>query len=192
VNAREPKDRRVARTQRLLRDALLALIRERGWDEVTVQDVCERADVGRSTFYVHFADKEELLLSGFELFRAQLRAHVATSPGEPFSFLRPLVEHVREHQQLSRALMGKRSHQAIQKEFLALVSDMVEADLAPRMPAGPPRSAVVRYVAGALSELLVWWLGGRTGLDATQIEHIAHTLCSAVLTADFKPRSRAR
>ena len=144
---------------------------------------------GRSTFYVHFADKEELLLSGFELFREQLRAHVAASATEPFTFIRPLIEHVREHQQLSRALMGKRSHQAVQKEFLRVVSEMVEADVAQMMPAGPQRTAVVRYVAGALAELLVWWLDGRTGLDAGEIEHIALALCRAVLKARRELRS---
>ena len=67
-------DRRVRRTRRALRDALLELTLERGWDEVNVLDVCERADVARSTFYTHFADKEELLLSGFDDLRAALRA----------------------------------------------------------------------------------------------------------------------
>lgn len=59
-------DRRVQRTRRQLREALITLILERGWDAVSVRDVCEKADVGRSTFYVHFADKENLLLSGFD------------------------------------------------------------------------------------------------------------------------------
>ena len=49
-------DRRVRRTQRQLRDSLVTLILERGWDAITVRDVCEHADVGRSTFYVHYAD----------------------------------------------------------------------------------------------------------------------------------------
>src|SRR5690242_18297174 len=66
-------DRRIQRTRRLLHEAILELIHERGWDAITVQDVCERADVGRSTFYVHFADKEELLVSGFGQLRDHLR-----------------------------------------------------------------------------------------------------------------------
>lgn len=188
MSARGMLDRRVARTQRSLRDALIALIHERGWDVVTVQDICERADVGRSTFYVHFADKEELLLSGFELFRGQLREHVAARADEPLAFLRPLIEHVREHQRMSRALVGKRSHQAVQREFMRLVSEMVERDVAPLMAAGPRRNAVVRYLAGAVAELLVWWLDNRTGLDAAEIERIALQLGRAVLSAI--PRAR--
>src|SRR5687768_13088670 len=67
-----PVDPRVVRTRRQLRDALVASILERGWEAVSVTDVCERAEIGRSTFYVHFADKEELLLSGFDELHAAL------------------------------------------------------------------------------------------------------------------------
>ena len=53
-------DRRVLRTRAVLRDALITLVGESGWDAITVQDICDRAKVGRSTFYMHFADKEDL------------------------------------------------------------------------------------------------------------------------------------
>ena len=58
------EDRRVQRTRTLLLDALLDLIAEKGYAAVTVQDIVDRANVGRSTFYAHFLDKRELLLSG--------------------------------------------------------------------------------------------------------------------------------
>src|SRR5262249_477652 len=56
--APNPTDRRVVRTRQTLRAALIALLYERGWDAISVQDICGRAGVGRSTFYTHFADKE--------------------------------------------------------------------------------------------------------------------------------------
>src|SRR5919198_2154855 len=72
-------DRRVLRTRAALREALLALIVERGWDAVGIRDICARATVGRSTFYTHFADKEELLFSGFDDLRSMLRASKRTT-----------------------------------------------------------------------------------------------------------------
>ena len=51
----------------------MAMVIENEWDEITVQRLCERADVGRSTFYTHFADKEDVLLSGFD----ELRLHLS-------------------------------------------------------------------------------------------------------------------
>ncbi len=59
-------DRRVQRTQALLQDALLALIEEKGYAAITVQDILDRANLGRSTFYMHYRDKDDLLVSGFE------------------------------------------------------------------------------------------------------------------------------
>jgi len=67
------EDRRVQRTKRLLREALLALIREKRFEALSVQDVIDRADVGRATLYVHFDNKEDLLVSGFDGLRASLK-----------------------------------------------------------------------------------------------------------------------
>src|ERR1700694_2091739 len=59
-------DRRVQRTKQLLRDSLMALILERGYDATRVEDITERANLGRATFYLHYRDKEELLISSLE------------------------------------------------------------------------------------------------------------------------------
>ena len=63
------EDRRVQRTRELLRGALFSLIREKGFEVLTVQDIIDRANVGRATFYAHFDNKEDLLLSGFDVLR---------------------------------------------------------------------------------------------------------------------------
>src|SRR5512138_2230623 len=70
-------DRRVRRTHAALRGALVDLIVERGWDGFSVQDLCDRADVGRSTFYLHFADKEEVLAGAFADLGKELRAELS-------------------------------------------------------------------------------------------------------------------
>jgi AcrR family transcriptional regulator len=61
-------DRRVQKTRKLLQDALIDLISEKGLEAVTIQEILDRANVGRSTFYTHFQDKYELLHSSFEEF----------------------------------------------------------------------------------------------------------------------------
>src|ERR1700689_2620367 len=58
-------DRRVRRTERALREAFVALVNERGYDKISVEDITERADVARATFYAHYAGKDELLTSVF-------------------------------------------------------------------------------------------------------------------------------
>ena len=64
ANAHARPDRRVARTKRQLSKALIELILEKGYDHVTNQDILDRADVGRSTFYAHYESKDVLLVDG--------------------------------------------------------------------------------------------------------------------------------
>src|SRR4029453_18388205 len=86
-------DRRGRRTRELLRRALLSLVQEQGYERITVQDILDRADVGRSTFYAHYRDKDDLLLSGFEDIRSALaaeRAAAAETAGGTSPLLPPL------------------------------------------------------------------------------------------------------
>ncbi|HLA33291.1 MAG TPA: helix-turn-helix domain-containing protein, partial [Rhodocyclaceae bacterium] len=67
-------DRRVQRTRNALREALVELMMERTWDEIGVQDICERANIGRSTFYMHFSSKDEWQQGAFDDLRREIRA----------------------------------------------------------------------------------------------------------------------
>jgi len=108
------RDRRVQRTQHFLRNALFSLIQEKGFESLSVQDIIDRADVGRATFYAHFDNKEDLLLSGFEDLRALLkeRQRQALSHGtifeeRIFGFSHEMLTHVNEHRHLFQAVVGK-------------------------------------------------------------------------------------
>jgi len=176
----------VQRTRRALREALIALILERGWDGFSVQDVCDRADVGRSTFYTHFADKEDLVVGGFEDLRRTLRAPFATRGGEParsFRFSRGLIEHAREQQRLFRAVIGKRSGQLVQKKFRELVLDLVREELGALLAPGFRREATVVFVAGAFVEILTWSLEAKSTLPPEEVDALFHDLATPVLEA---------
>lgn len=178
-------DRRVLRTRQALRDALVALLLERGWDALTVQDVCERANVGRSTFYVHFADKEELLISGFADLRAALRGGAARPRKDearrPLAFTRGLLEHVSENRRLFRALVGKRSALVVQRQFRRTVLDLVKEDLELVSSRRVPLDAAAHYLTGALVEVITWWLEGHGDIPVDDVERMLETLSGAVL-----------
>ncbi|MHB8875490.1 MAG: TetR/AcrR family transcriptional regulator [Myxococcaceae bacterium] len=172
------------RTLRTLREALIELMLERGWEDTSVQHVCDRADVGRSTFYTHFADKEDLLISGFEELRMALREQQAASAStRALGFARGLIEHAHEHRRLFRAIVGKRSGQVVQQRFRQLLVDLVHEELAALAPAGPRLDGTVHYVAGALFELLMWWLDARNPLPPADLEQLFHRLTTPVLAA---------
>ncbi len=168
-------DRRVRRTRRALREALIALMLERGWDSVSVQDICDRAEVGRSTFYTHFADKEELLVGGFNDLRQTLRAGLAQSSASraPLRFARGMIDHAHENQRLFRALVGKRSGQVVLRRFRELIVDLVREDLIVlHESSGPTMGAAVHFIAGAFLELLTWWLDTRNSLQPSDVERL--------------------
>ncbi len=189
-------DRRVQRTRRALRDALVALILERGWERFTVQDVCDRADVGRSTFYTHFADKEELVGGGLEDLGRALRAQLAASGRTgPLGFSRGLIEHAHEQRRLFLAIVGKKSGHVVQRRFRELVLELVREDLATVLAAGPRRDAVVAFVAGAFIELLTWSLEARSSLAPEELDTLFHELAEPVLAEarqNAQPSPRVR
>jgi AcrR family transcriptional regulator len=179
--ARRP-DRRVPRTHRALREALLHLIRERGWDGVRVQDVCERADVGRSTFYLHFADKEELLVSGFGDLRKALRAHLAGASGEPLDFALALMEHARDFKEVYKAMLGRRTGLLIQRSFMDVLKELVAEDLArAAAPGNVVPEVAVSYVAGAFWEVLSWWFEQRKPPPAEELAAVFKRLTLPLL-----------
>ncbi len=166
------EDRRVQRTQQLLRTALFGLIQEKGFEKVSVQDIIDRANVGRATFYAHFDNKEDLLLSGFDAFRESLRQRQREARSSPttldeqaFAFSRDMIAHVDEYRHLLKAMAGKRSGAAVQNVFRKLVVDLVRDDLKAMVARNESRravnDAVVEFIAGGLIGLLAWWLESR-------------------------------
>ena len=104
-------DRRVRRTQHALRTALIELTLEKGFEAVTILEITERADVGRSTFYAHFADKEDLLQDSIEMLHRHLeeriRARDTRLNGEvhpALAFCLPMLEHILDARELFDAI----------------------------------------------------------------------------------------
>ncbi len=178
-------DRRVQRTRRALTEALIALILERGWDGFGIGELCQRADVGRSTFYTHFADKEDVVGAGFEDLRRALRAQLqaGSDPPRPLGFSLGLLDHAHGHRRLFQALIGKRSWHIVQRKFHGLVTELVKEDLAPLLPAGPRRDGAVAFLAGGFFDLLTWSLEARGPHTPEQVDALFHTLAAPVLAA---------
>jgi|UPI0003777B5D AcrR family transcriptional regulator len=146
-------DRRVRRTRRLLQQALVALITERGYERVTVQEVLDRADVGRTTFYAHFRDKDALFASCFDDLRADLERELAamggSPPDDPASPIGVIFEHAHRNQPVYRAVGAAHLHDLL---FSALRDHL--AGHGARLPV----EIVAEYHASALVGVLGWWV----------------------------------
>src|SRR5215510_4017956 len=132
-------DRRVRRTRELLQRALLSLIQERGYDRITVQDIIDRADIGRSTFYAHYRDKDDLLLSGFEDIRSALAAEraAAEQAAGTSEFLQPLLtvfRHVEAHRHFWQPLVRKGGADVVVRILRDYVTDLVREHFRSQFP----------------------------------------------------------
>ncbi len=196
----EREDRRVRRTRRLLRQALLTLVTEKDYDRITVQDVLDRADLSRATFYAHFRDKDDLLVSGFEDLRETMRGAMAAfareeeAPcGGSLAATRALFGHVAEHRRLHRALVRSRAGtvvlRRVREELVALAREHFEDVIATRraVPAVPVE-VVAEHVIGALLGVVTWWLDHDTRYSADQMAAMFERLTAPALEAGWEQR----
>jgi AcrR family transcriptional regulator len=188
--AAKTPDRRVQRTRKLLEDALIALILEKGYEAVTIQDIIDRANVGRSTFYAHFLDKQQLLLSGFEhlrVFLAQQHVAVARAGERRLRFSLPMFEHACSYRPVYRALVGKQSGVIVRQHIEHLLTDLARdelAALAPRDANTPiPLEVVAHATVSLFMGLLMWCLDHEWPDTAAQMDAIFQQLALPAILA---------
>lgn len=179
IDKERKTDRRVNRTRRCLREALFNLILERGYDSVTIEDITERADLGRTTFYLHYRDKEDLLmesaremvddlilqLSQLPWVRYTSRIGETPNGGMLEEALALTFQHVEKNAGFYRiVLRGEGTYSAIQRLrqiIIQAITDLLE-DLQrnDKLSLNPqvPLEIYLHSLAGAWIGLVTWWL----------------------------------
>jgi AcrR family transcriptional regulator len=183
MNTPNLDDRRSQRTRRLLHKALTELMQEKRYDKISVQDIIDRADVGRSTFYAHFQDKEELAVSGLEDMLDQLVNNLDAHPaGEHAPILPTLVlfNHVYEKQDMFKALTKGHAMDLFLEQGQEYWTRRMSADLQARLPQGfqpkIPIPVLATYIAGSLVTLLKWWLDNKMPYSPKTMQEMADQL----------------
>ena len=179
-------DRRVRRTRQLLRDALMELTLERGYDRVTVQDILDKADVGRSTFYAHYRDKDDLLVSEFEALHPSLSLRPSGTDAGPqgtAGFLEPLRGAFRDAEADRRrykAFVGRQGSDAVRRLLPEPLSNMVAEHIRVQFPDWPVDeqrlAAVARYIVSAFLGTLTWWLDTDAPFSGDEIFTVCRSL----------------
>ena len=161
------KDRRVRRTRRSLHQALMSLILEKRYAKITVQDIIDRADVGRSTFYAHFLDKDDLLVQGLAMFSDDLNAHLQTSEHDDQGtehVLHSLIffRHADTHHDLYKAMQEGGGADIILEAGRRHLTEDIQHHLDVLFPDGTsaeiPMPVITSFLAGAMLSVLMWWL----------------------------------
>ena len=156
-------DRRIVRTRATLQHAVLGLIMTRGYEAISVQDICAAANVGRSTFYAHYTGKDDLKRSGLDHLKAALKGGGAAGQ---LAFTPALFAHARDHLGLYRALQGGPGAEVSIAGLRHVLTEMVEDDLRDI----DSRRITVPFVVGALMSVLLWWLDGGAVQPADEVE----------------------
>jgi AcrR family transcriptional regulator len=179
-------DRRIQRTRQLLFDSLVNLILERGYENITVQDIIDRANIGRSTFYSHFQDKEDLLLSGFENMRDLFEAFYNQASPEitGWDFTLALFQHAQEQRSVFRALLGKSVGDVVlnhlKKALNAVLKEHFQTSF-PKRKGAVPLDLFVEYIVSAFLGILTWWLDNDLSYSAQKMNEYFRTLTEPMI-----------
>jgi AcrR family transcriptional regulator len=183
-------DRRVARTQKHLKDALHSLIHERDYDSIAVKEILDRADVGRSAFYMHFRDKDELLVSAFHdiLGVPSARRHSSERPEERLLwFSLPVFEHLNHLRHVDELKLGAKGRAVLHGHLERAVTGLIEEEVkrlyrARRKTAGQiPSALLVRYIASTFILVLNWWVENGCPLAPSDVHTLFRTLVAPTL-----------
>jgi AcrR family transcriptional regulator len=179
TRSRQPRrpDQRIRRTRERLGNALITLIQEKPMETVTVQEVLDRAAVGRSTFYLHYRDKDDLLLSQLEMFlehmstllsknKEQSRRVVPVNElfahiGSQTKLLRMLGDHLQDFFELAQGYFARGIERRLKERKLP---NLPHSELAARSNA----------LAGGLLSLLRWWLDRGSKESPQEMDELFH------------------
>jgi hypothetical protein len=177
-------DRRTQKTKKYLATALKELIMEKGYDAITIQDIIDRANVGRSTFYSHYESKEQLLVGNINFQEALVHMPGNNPQDYPLGVNVPyLFHHTKEHLLLAKALGRTQSIEILSNHLADMCAAQIYERLKKKLPARAARSEhqMARYkaeaAAGALIRMLFKWLkDGATIPVDKMIEYAARVL----------------
>ena len=196
--AEKTLDRRVQRTRRLLHRGLMSLTLEKKYESITVQEILDRADVGRSTFYMHFQGKDELLISGFQHLQSLLKSAQAASaalPGKSYEriigFSLAMFEHVVEYRGVIRALLGSNAEAVVRRHLhsalIAVIGQEVKMELQRQKRGNCPVSPelLTHFLVSTYISVLIWWLNAKNPVPPKDIDVAFRHLVLPCLTSIF-------
>lgn len=178
-------DRRVQKTRKLLQDSLIELVAEKGYETVTIQEILDRANVGRSTFYAHFQDKDQLLHSILDRLDELFKQHrkqlleatnkfgsIENTDLDPsLSPTLSLFQFVRQNHRFFKAMLANRGYGIFAKPVYDYVFTHVHGIFTT-----PAHHDVIAHLHGALKPLR-----SREKFGTLESEIAAHYFVSALM-----------
>lgn len=188
-------DRRVVRTRELLQKALIELLGEREYDAITIQDIVDRANVGRTTFYLHYDNKDELFISCHETIVRDFRIgplHPLSrkemlSPEAPIG-MTSAYQHLQDARPLLYSIFQGKDSLMILRRIRDWNAQEIEASLRAAFDEAEstvPLDVLANYIAGAQIALVQWWLEKRQPHTIQELAQMSHRLQRAAIRDAF-------
>ncbi|MBA3531906.1 MAG: TetR family transcriptional regulator [Ardenticatenales bacterium] len=183
-------DLRVRRTRLALRNALLSLIEEKGFDSIIVQEIADRAMINRGTFYKHYRDKYDLLEQTMQELLSELSAPVATllQVPEDQAVLDALVhwlEQVARYASFYRMMLGRSGNAAFAAHLLryleTIVAEEYRRQRIKQRPGTLEESINLRFIAAGFLGVTAWWLEQKQPLPVRDVATQLHALLKTIM-----------
>ena len=189
---RQKIDRRILRTRDRLGDALMRLVLEKPFETITVQNVLDRAGVSRSTFYVHYNDKDDLFISDLDEFFQGMATMLSrrADPSDRVAPVRELFIHIANAPRFHRAVIASgKIHDALelcQGHFARGIEQRL-AELKRVRGTAAQQHAVAQALAGALLSLLLWWIKAKMPTSPTYMDNLYHRMVWSGIIGEVRP-----
>ncbi|MGF9963437.1 TetR/AcrR family transcriptional regulator [Bacillus rhizoplanae] len=172
MSIKNSNDPRVKRTRQAIRDALVSLIHEKGFDSITVQDIAEKATVNRATFYSHYHDKYDLLDKSItemlttlaDILKAKKldKSEFELTFDTPHPIFLSLFSHIAEHAFFYQVMLGDNGIPKFSLQMMKAIQTNLFLSLSIAQPNEEdvivPRDILISYVTGAHLGMIISWL----------------------------------
>ena len=187
----QAKDARVRKTQRRLREALVSLIHETHYPAIVVNEILERADVGRSAFYAHFNNTDALLPSSIEhvLLASPRREHpsIPAHFAKALSFSSPVFEYIGRSDHSADVKMGRRCraivHEHLRRALSSTIADDVRAAVRSGRGTDIPPDLLIAHIVSTFILVLNWWVENGRRLSPRAVDDLFVALVAPILTS---------
>ena len=176
----------------------MSLVRDKKYEAITVQDILDRADVGRSTFYMHFRNKDDMLRNGLENLDRRVRFAQATaeSPSSRsyeriIGFSLAMFEHASQFRAVHRALLGPGGEGVVRRHLHYLLTEVVSLEIESqfhlRKQARSPVSTelLTHFIVSTYISTLNWWITSKNSLTPKEVDAAYRQLVLPCLASIF-------
>lgn len=187
-----PTDRRVGKTRKAIFAALNELMQEKKYSKITVQEIIDRADVGRATFYAHFPTKEDLLSDSieniFESLSEQLNGHIAQGQESESLPVAALFAHIQDNERVIKGVAMSESGELLFGKFKSYWGTKIQPIIMEHIPNGGkpepkvPIDMLINHIINTLTELIKFWLQDGLRYTPEQMEQYFFELVQPALS----------